>query len=93
MGDGSKTKKITFGAAVIAAGAQRGQDPHANSQAYLHYTLGRLMEVSGAHSDALVQYRRAEALDPDHCEVSNAVARTLYALGRLDDAGRTLGLQ
>ncbi len=69
-----------------AAAAERGQETRPNSQAYLHYSLGRLMEVSGALTDALVQYRRADSLDPGHCEVSNAVARTLYVLGRIDEA-------
>ncbi|MFH1690148.1 MAG: tetratricopeptide repeat protein [Candidatus Eisenbacteria bacterium] len=62
-----------------------------NSQAYLHYSLGRLLEVSGALNDALVQYRRADLFDPDHCEVSVAVARTLHALGRLEEASDRSG--
>ncbi len=69
---------------VAAAG--RGQEVRPNAQAYLHYSLGRLMEVSGSLTDALVQYRRADSMDPGHCEVSNAVARTLYVLGRIDEA-------
>jgi len=68
--------------------AQREQETRPNAQAYLHYSLGRLMEVSGALTDALVQYRRADSLDPGHCEVSNAVARTLYVLGKIDEASR-----
>ena len=57
-----------------------------NAEAYFYYSLGRLMEVSGAPNDALVQYRRADSLDPDHCELEVAVARTLYALGNLEPA-------
>ncbi len=68
------------------AGAEHRQDVRPSAQAYLHYSLGRLMEVSGALSDALVQYRRADSLDPGHCELSNAVARTLHALGKIDEA-------
>lgn len=68
------------------AAAERQQDVRPNAQAYLHYSLGRLMEVSGALSDALVQYRRADSLDPGHCELSNAVARTLHGLGKIDEA-------
>ena len=68
------------------AAEERWQDVRPNAQAYLHYSLGRLMEVSGALSDALVQYRRADSLDPGHCELSSAVARTLYALGKIDEA-------
>jgi len=68
------------------AAAERGQETRPNAQAYLHYSLGRLMEVSGALTDALVQYRRADSMDPGHCEVSNAVARTLYVLGKIDEA-------
>ena len=83
---------VLLGACARPAGAaKRGQDIRPNAQAYLHYSLGRLMEVSGALSDALVQYRRADSLDPDHCELSNAVARTLYALGRLDEANGRSG--
>ncbi len=69
-----------------AGAAERRQEVRPNAQAYLHYSLGRLMEISGALSDALVQYRRADSLDPGHCELSNAVARTLYLLGKLDAA-------
>ena len=69
-----------------AAAAERQREMRPNAQAYLHYSLGHLMEVSGALSDALVQYRRADSIDPDHCEVTNAVARTLYALGMLAEA-------
>jgi len=69
-----------------AAATQRAQEMRPNAQAYLHYTLGRLMEVSGSLADALVQYRRADSLDPGHCELSNAVARTLYVLGKIDEA-------
>ncbi|MCK4510652.1 tetratricopeptide repeat protein, partial [bacterium] len=68
------------------AAAEHRQDVRPSAQAYLHYSLGRLMEVSGALSDALVQYRRADSLDPGHCELSNAVARTLHALGKIDEA-------
>jgi tetratricopeptide (TPR) repeat protein len=74
--------------ATAPARAEEARQPGApNAQAYLHYSLGRLMEVSGALSDALVQYRRANTLDPSHCEVTIAMARTLYALGRLEEAG------
>ena len=71
-----------------AAAVERRQEVRPNAQAYLHYSLGRLMEVSGALTDALVQYRRADSLDPGHCELSNAVARTLYVLGKIDEASR-----
>ncbi|MCK4409996.1 MAG: tetratricopeptide repeat protein, partial [Candidatus Eisenbacteria sp.] len=84
---------VAVGTAVLlgacagpGAASEHREQIGANAQAYLHYSLGRLMEVSGALSDALVQYRRADSLDPDHCELSNAVARTLYALGRLNEA-------
>ena len=78
---------LLHGAGHLPAGAaERRQEVRPNAQAYLHYSLGRLMEISGALSDALVQYRRADSLDPGHCELSNAVARTLYLLGKLDAA-------
>lgn len=69
-----------------AANAGRSPGPRNGSQAYLHYTLGRLLEVSGALSDALVQYRRADSIDADRCEIATAIGRTLYSLGRLEDA-------
>jgi tetratricopeptide (TPR) repeat protein len=65
---------------------QSGRVPTPQSQAYLHYSLGRLLEVSGALNDALVQFRRADGLDPGRCGLSIAVARTLYELGDTDGA-------
>lgn len=70
----------------VASAQTRPSRPHPNSQAYLHYSLGRLLEVSGSLSEALVQYRRADAIDPGHCELGTAVARTLYALGKAEQA-------
>lgn len=88
-------------AAVVLLGAcgplvhaqSRGHSgpPVAKAQAYVHYSLGRLMEVEGYLADALVQYRRADALDPGHCELATAVARVLMALGKLDEAVDTSG--
>ncbi len=60
------------------------------ADAYLHYSLGRLMEIEGMQSEALVQYRRAASIDPGHCELGLAMARTLAALGRLDTALETV---
>ncbi len=78
---------VLLGACPTPAGAaEPRQDMRPNAQAYLHYSLGRLMEVSGALADAMVQYRKADSLDPGHCEISNALARTLYVLGNIDDA-------
>ncbi|MFH1864751.1 MAG: tetratricopeptide repeat protein [Candidatus Eisenbacteria bacterium] len=83
---------VLFGACTAPArGAGSSREIGPNSQAYLHYSLGRLMEVSGALSDALVQYRRADSFDPGHCEVGVAVARTLYALGRHEEASNKSG--
>jgi tetratricopeptide (TPR) repeat protein len=56
------------------------------AEAYLHYSLGRLMEVRGLLSDALVQFRRADSIDPGHCEVEIAIGRVLLALGESRDA-------
>ena len=56
------------------------------AEAYLHYSLGRLLETSGFLSEALVQYRRAGRLDPGHCEIDTAVARVLLAMGRVREA-------
>ncbi len=56
------------------------------ADAYLHYSLARLMETSGLLSEALVQYRRTRGLDPGHCEVDTAIARVLLAMGRVEEA-------
>jgi tetratricopeptide (TPR) repeat protein len=69
-----------------AAGTQEARRIERSAQAYLHYSLGRLMEIEGAYSEALVQYRRAASIDSRHCEIGTAVARTLLALGRTDEA-------
>lgn len=55
-------------------------------EAYLYYSLGRLMEVQGLLEDALVQFRRAESLDPGHCEIEVAIGRVLLATGESDGA-------
>ncbi|MFH1503014.1 MAG: tetratricopeptide repeat protein [Candidatus Eisenbacteria bacterium] len=57
-----------------------------SADAYLRYSLGRLMELRGMLNDALVQYRRADAIDPGQCEIETAIARVLFTLGRLEDA-------
>ncbi len=72
--------------AVPAAGTQEARRIERSAQAYLHYSVGRLMEIEGAYSDALVQYRRAASIDSRHCEIATAVARTLLALGQTDEA-------
>lgn len=87
---------LAAGALLLSAGAgpARGQVEEEPSyrridtaaEAYLHYSLGRLMEVRGLLSDALVQFRRAESLDPGHCEVEVAVGRVLLAMGESEDA-------
>jgi len=74
----------TCGLSARADSGETSRRP--NGEAYFYYSLGRLMEVSGAPNDALVQYRRADSLDPDHCEVEVALARTLYSLGNLEAA-------
>lgn len=77
-----------------AAGASRAE-PEAGSlgrrvgmtaDAYLKYSVGRLMELQGALPEALVQYRRAAALQPDECSIQTAVGRVLFTLGRLEEA-------
>lgn len=72
--------------AVPAAGSQEALRIERRAEAYLHYSVGRLMELEGAYSDALTQYRRAASIDSRHCEIATAVARTLLALGRTDEA-------
>ncbi len=58
----------------------------AAAEGYLHYSLGRLMELEGLLAEALVQYRRAHSLNPDDCELPTATARVLFQMGRLEDA-------
>jgi len=84
-------------AATAPVGAAAQEDPpptfrriDAAAEAYLHYSLGRLMEVRGLLSDALVQYRRAESLDPGHCEIGVAIGRVFLALGMPSDARTTM---
>jgi predicted Zn-dependent protease len=92
-----KWKCLILGAAAClmalaqcsAAGAEQtaaAEGDESKAFAYLCYSVGRLMEVGGALSDALVQYRRADSLDPEQCEVKAAIARTLLGLGRTDEA-------
>lgn len=63
---------------------------HLSAQGYLHYSLGRLMEVEGMPREALVQYGRAESFLHQSCELSRAQARVQMILGRLDDALGTI---
>ena len=58
----------------------------AAAEGYLHYSLGRLMELEGLFAEALVQYRRAHSLNPGDCELPTATARVLFEMGRLDEA-------
>jgi len=58
----------------------------AAAEGYLHYSLGRLMELEGLYAEALVQYRRAHSLNPGDCELPTAMARVLFAMDRLEDA-------
>ncbi|MBD3348353.1 MAG: tetratricopeptide repeat protein [Candidatus Eisenbacteria bacterium] len=56
------------------------------ADAYLHYSVGRLMELQGMMSEALVQYRRAANADPGECAIDVAVGRILFTLGRFEEA-------
>jgi len=58
----------------------------AAAEGYLHYSLGRLMELEGLLAEALVQYRRAHSLNPGDCELPTATARVLFEMGRLEEA-------
>ena len=75
-------------AAVPAASQSSLPQERSFAQAYLHYSVGRLLESAGGLPDAMVQYRRAEALDPGNCEIESALARTMYAMGNDDEALR-----
>jgi predicted Zn-dependent protease len=56
------------------------------SEFFRRYSIARLMELEGLYSSALVQYRRAESVEPGHCETRAAVARVLLAMQRFEDA-------
>jgi predicted Zn-dependent protease len=56
------------------------------SEFFSRYSIARLMELEGLYSSALVQYRRAESVEPGHCETRSAIARVLLAMKRLDEA-------
>ncbi len=58
----------------------------AAADGYLHYSLGRLMELEGLLAEALVQYRRAYSLNPGDCELPTAMARVLLAMERPEEA-------
>ncbi len=57
-----------------------------SAAAYLHYSLGRLMELEGLHAEALVQYRRVLSFRPQDCEVMTAESRVLMAADRHEEA-------
>lgn len=61
-----------------------------SARQYLCFSLGRLLELQGLLADALVQYRRADALEPGHCEVETAIARVLDATGQSSEAEESL---
>ncbi len=61
-----------------------------SAQGYLHYSLGRLMEVESMPREALVQYRRAASYLHESCELGRAQARVQMVLGQLDEALRTI---
>jgi len=85
---------LIIGALLLVAGSAFGQVHEVPTyrlidtaaEAYLHYSLGRLMELRGLLSDALVQFRRAESLDRGHCEIEVAIGRVLLAMGESEDA-------
>ena len=56
------------------------------SEFFSRYSIARLLELEGLYSSALVQYRRAESIEPGHCETRTAVARVLLAMQRYDEA-------
>lgn len=78
---------LMLAALIALVGPARVQAArHPKAEAYLRYSVGRLMEVQGMLADALVQYRLAESADPDQCGIGTAIARVQAGLGRLDDA-------
>lgn len=68
---------------ALSNAGSAGPTPH---EAYMRYSVGRLLEVQGLLADALVQYRLVQSMDPGRCGPATAVARVLLALDRPEDA-------
>ncbi len=77
---------LSFAACAATDEVSLGRRVGVAAEAYLRYSVGRLMELQGAFPEALVQYRRAASLQPGECAIQTAVARVLFTQGRLDDA-------
>ncbi|MBD3367853.1 MAG: tetratricopeptide repeat protein [Candidatus Eisenbacteria bacterium] len=82
---------VLLAALLPAAGASAVALPTAvrverASEFFSRYSIARLMELEGLYSSALVQYRRAESVEPGHCETRAAIARVLLSMRRLDEA-------
>ena len=56
------------------------------SEAYYHFSLGLQARLAGETDEALVEYRRAQKLDPSASSIRVETARLLREMGRLDDA-------
>ena len=60
--------------------------PAARSEAYYHFSLGLQARLAGDTDEALVEYRRAQKLDPSSSTIRVEIARLLKDEGRLDQA-------
>jgi tetratricopeptide (TPR) repeat protein len=76
--------------AALSAPACGQTGRYAKTEAYLRYSVARLLEVQGMPADALVQYRLARSADPGQCGISTAIARVQADLGRLEEAKATI---
>jgi len=65
-------------------------DRHPRAEAFLRYSVARLLEVQGAYDAALTQYLLAQSHDPGHCGMGTAIARVQARLGRVDEAEATV---
>ena len=56
------------------------------NRAFVHHNLGIVLQQRGRHSDALVEFRAATALDPAFGPAHLLAGSSLLALGRTNDA-------
>jgi tetratricopeptide (TPR) repeat protein len=76
---------------IASAGPAYGQAGRpVRAEAYLRYSVARLMEVQGMLADALVQYRLARSADPGQCGIGTAIARVQAGLDRPEEALATI---
>jgi tetratricopeptide (TPR) repeat protein len=76
---------------ILAALAPKGADAEARdrAEAYYHYSLAQQARLTGDTDGALVEYRRAQKLDPSSGAIRLEQAKLLREAGRLAEAVST----